>query len=68
MHALIGHSDSYYKRDYKRDRFNGCLETFANMFAAHAQNDTAALEMAKKYLPNVYEEFKLILTEADKKA
>lgn len=62
MHALIGHSDSY----YKRDRFNGCLETFANMFAAHAQNDTAALEMAKKYLPNVYEEFKLILAEAGK--
>ena len=64
MSLKIGHPDRY----YKRNRYIGSTETFANMFAAYAQNNTVALDMAKKYLPNVYEEFKLILAEVDKKA
>lgn len=51
----VGHNKSYYKKwGSKAD----AMETFANLFAMYATNETKTIEQVEKYLPRTCKKFK----------
>ena len=50
---------------WERDSTNLPNETFANIYSAEMRNDTAEIEYYKEHFPNVYEEYKKLVEEAN---
>ncbi|MCQ2439379.1 MAG: hypothetical protein MJ074_06430 [Oscillospiraceae bacterium] len=62
--CMFGHTQSYFRS--KGPARGGAIETWANLFAAHAMNDKAAQKTLKKYLPKTHARFIELLKEMTK--